>query len=143
MGCRARPGALHRDPLPEGILRLKLDENLGKACAELLLGAGHDISTVFEQGMTSASDEIVLEACRREERGLVTLDLDFANPLRYRPAENEGIAVIRLPRRCARAHLEAAVTVLVGGLARAPIRGKLWIVQPGLIREYQDESTAS
>jgi hypothetical protein len=27
--------------------------------------------------------------------------------------------------------------------SRERFKGKLWIVQPGLIREYQDESTAS
>jgi len=124
-------------------LRLKLDENLGKACAALLLRSGHDVSTVFEQGMTSASDEDVLEACRREKRGLVTLDLDFANTVRYRPAENEGIAILRLPRRCGREHLEAAVAALVEGLTRTDLGGKLWIVQPGLIREYEDETSAT
>ena len=124
-------------------MRLKLDENLGKECAALLSRAGHDVSTVFEQGMTSASDEVVLETCRREERGLVTLDLDFANPLRYPPAENEGIVVIRLPRRCSRGDLEAAVSTLAEGLVRSPIKGKLWIVQPNVIREYQGGSAAT
>lgn len=137
MGGRTRARTLHRDPAFESILRLKLDENLGKACAAVLSRAGHDVSTVFEQGMTSASDEVVLGTCRHEERGLVTLDLDFANPLRYPPAENEGIVVIRLPRRCSRAHLEAAVTTLAEGLVRSPIKGRLWIVQPEVIREYQ------
>jgi len=39
------------------------------------------------QQMESESDAAVIEACRREGRPLVTLDLDFANPLDYLPSK--------------------------------------------------------
>ena len=54
------------------------------------------------QQMESAPDTVVIEACRREGRALVTLDLDFANPLDYRPSEYTGIAVLRCPRKLRR-----------------------------------------
>ena len=120
-------------------MRLKLDENLGRSRVALLERAGHDVAAIYGEQLTSAPDEAVLAACKREKRGLVTLDLDFSNPLRYRPGEQEGIAVIRLPRRCSHGHLEAAVAALEEGLATRPLSGKLWVVQPGLIREYQEE----
>ena len=74
-------------------MRFKLDENLGRRGRDLLTAAGHDVATVFDQNLTHAPDNKVIEACRQENRCLVTLDLDFGNPLRFNPAEYCGIAV--------------------------------------------------
>ena len=100
-------------------MRAKLDENLGRSCAALLADGGHDVATVLGQGMASWSDGALLEACREEGRVLVTLDMDFSNPLRFPPEGTPGIAV-----------LDAA-------LSDNPIAGRLWIVQPGTVREYE------
>lgn len=54
-------------------MRLKLDENLGRLAAEVLLGSGHDVETVPSQNLCSASDSDVIERCRAERRRLITL----------------------------------------------------------------------
>lgn len=121
-------------------MNIKLDENLGRQCATLLREAGHDVATVFDQGLASAPDTTVIDACRAERRCLVTLDLGFANPLIFDPSGYSGIALLRLPHRAvARDILERART-LVEGLARNQIDGRLWIVEVGRIREYRPES---
>lgn len=62
-------------------MKIELDENLGNRGADVLRAAGHDVATVVEEGLSSASDDRLIEACRSERRRLVTLDLDFSNPL--------------------------------------------------------------
>lgn len=62
-------------------MKLKLDENLGQAAVKLLKKAGHDVATVVEQKLSSASDHHLIQVCKEEDRCLVTLDLDFSNPL--------------------------------------------------------------
>lgn len=80
-----------------GPTAIKLDENLGRKVAELLVAAGHDVATVHAQHMTSASDTTLIAACSAEGRCLVTLDLGFANPLSYDARLHAGIVVLRPP----------------------------------------------
>ncbi|WP_437619816.1 DUF5615 family PIN-like protein [Sorangium sp. So ce1151] len=79
-------------------MKLKLDEHLGRRAADLSRKAGHDVAAVPEQGLCSASDPTVLDVCKAEGWCLVTLDLDFSNPVRFRPADYPGIPVLRLPQ---------------------------------------------
>jgi predicted nuclease of predicted toxin-antitoxin system len=80
-------------------MKLKLDENLGQRGAALFQAAGHDVATVYEQGLTSAPDDQLAKACAAEDRCLVTLDAGFSNPFFYPPWEYSGIAVLRMPRK--------------------------------------------
>jgi len=121
-------------------MNLKLDENLGAAVAELLRAAGHDAETVRGQGLAGADDRDVIAACRKEGRCLVTLDLDFGNPLLFTPSEYSGIAVLRLPSKPSYSDLLIACRTLVQALEQSDIAGKLWIVQRGRIREYRPET---
>ena len=75
-------------------MKMKLDENIGKRGKALLVEAGHDTCTILEQNLQSAPDPTVIEVCRVEQRCLVTLDLDFSNPLQYNPSEYSGIAIL-------------------------------------------------
>jgi predicted nuclease of predicted toxin-antitoxin system len=104
----------------------------------LLAAAAHEVSTAVSQGLQGTVDEALIEICRREGRGLVTLDLDFANPLRFRRADYPGIAVLRLPKRAAAEDLLQTIGTLARGLEANPLAGKLWIVERGRLHVYQD-----
>jgi predicted nuclease of predicted toxin-antitoxin system len=121
-------------------MKMKLDENIGKRGQALLREAGHDICTILEQNLQSAPDPTVIEVCRVEQRCLVTLDLDFSNPLQYNPSEYSGIAVLRLPRRPSPQDLLDVMVTLVNALKTETINRKLWIIKRGQIRIYQQES---
>jgi Domain of unknown function (DUF5615) len=125
-------------------VRLKLDENLGTRGRDLFLQAGHDVVTVPGQDLCSATDRALIDICRSEGRCLVTLDLDFSNPLRFKPSDYAGVAVLRLPTKPTPDALFDLVRTLIGGFARQNIEGQLWIVQRGRVRVYQqDERTES
>lgn len=51
-------------------MRLKLDENLGRASVDRCRAAGHDVASVVDQGLAGSTDLTVFEACILERRAL-------------------------------------------------------------------------
>lgn len=121
-------------------MKLKLDENLGRRGVAACTSAGHDVDSVVDEGLASASDDAVRIAATDAGRILVTLDLDFANPLQHPPEPTEGIAVLRLPEPITPAIVDTALVVLLNALARETIAGRLWIVEVDRIRIYEPAS---
>jgi Domain of unknown function (DUF5615) len=118
-------------------MKFKLDENVDLRVLPRFRMAGHDVATVPEQGLISAPDTDVIEICHREERCLVTADLDFSNRGRYDPGRYSGIVVIRLPPQVHLSDWCEAIDTLILGLESADIIGKLWMIQSKIIQEYQ------
>jgi hypothetical protein len=66
------------------------------------------------------------------------LDLEFADVLRFPPQNTPGIAVLRLPRVASLSLLTGLVRSLLAALQSASIAGRLWILEPGRIRVYEE-----
>jgi predicted nuclease of predicted toxin-antitoxin system len=120
-------------------LKIKLDENLGKVQARIFRDAGHDSVTVPDEAMWGVPDASLIERCREEGRALVTLDLGFSNPFVFRPSRYHGIVVLRLPRPASSLILEQLCRTVIEGLTREQLDGRLWIVEPGQLRIYQED----
>ena len=120
-------------------MRFKLDENFPRRAVQPLEQAGHEILTVTEEDLAAADDRTVIAAARAEGRCLITLDLEFGNPLLFNPTRYAGIVVVRLPPRSSLQDLVQGMETLVRGLGDAGLAGKLWIIDRGRIREYQPE----
>lgn len=121
-------------------MRFKLDENFGRRAIEIFRDAGHDSVTVAEQGLGGASDSGLIQACRTEDRILVTLDLDFSNVLRFPPERYAGIAVLRVPHPVELRAIHERVRVLLERVGQEELSGGLWIVEAGRIRQYDPEA---
>jgi predicted nuclease of predicted toxin-antitoxin system len=118
-------------------MKFKLDENLGARTQDVFRRAGHDVATVHGEHLCGCSDGDLHVKCIAEGRALVTLDLDFSNPLRFPTSDTEGIAVIRIPRNPELKVLEQLIRLFLSQLAGTPLRGSLWIIEPGRIRIHQ------
>jgi predicted nuclease of predicted toxin-antitoxin system len=113
--------------------RLKLDENLPRDAGDLLRQAGHDVQTVLDERLGGCPNPRILDACRRENRVLVTLDLDFADLHLHPPASHPGIWVLRGPAQgvgITLALLRGALTLL---RTESP-HGRLWVIEHGRVR---------
>ena len=105
-------------------MKFKLDENLGSRTAGLIAGSGHDVQTVAQERLSGTSDARLFETCIAERRCLISLDLDFADVLRFPPHDTPGIAVLRLPRTASPSLLTYLVRSLLAALQTASIAGQ-------------------
>ena len=90
--------------------------------------------------MQGCSDQYLYEICCSEKRCLVTLDLDFADVIRFPPCKASGIVVIRVPRNPDLTILEKLTQQFLKALGQMSVDGQLWIVEPGRIRVHQSET---
>lgn len=114
----------------------KIDENLPADAARLLRASGFAADTVRDQGLSGADDEVVANVAQRENRVLITLDLDFSNIRAYPPEAYSGIVVLRVrnqDKRTVLAVLQRAIRVL----SHQSPAGQLWIVESDRIRYRQ------
>ena len=114
-------------------MRFKLDENMPRLARAPFESRGWDVQDVHDEGLGSALDRAIQEACEREGRILVTLDTDFADTRRYDPGKSPGVVVLRPHNQSIRAVLQC-----LDGAIRAPkserIAATLWIVEPERLR---------
>jgi predicted nuclease of predicted toxin-antitoxin system len=123
-------------------VKLKLDENLGRAALAQCQASGHDTSSIHLQNMAGSADTTVNEVCRVELRTLVTLDLDFANPLVFDPRGSAGCAVLRLPRNAGPSDIRDALKSFLDGLQHHDISGQLCVVRLDRIRIWKAPEAA-
>ncbi|MDP8243489.1 MAG: DUF5615 family PIN-like protein [Candidatus Hinthialibacter antarcticus] len=120
-------------------MKIKLDENLGRAVALLFRESGYDVETVRQEGLSGATDQQLIQVCQAEKRCLVTLDLDFSNPLVFNPSDYSGIVVLRVPPNPAYQDFIEFSKNLLSKLTDNSIDGNLWIVQRNQIRIYKPD----
>jgi predicted nuclease of predicted toxin-antitoxin system len=123
-------------------MKIKLDENFDVRLVELLTARGHDVDTVRGEGLSGADDDEIYKACQIARRVILTLDMDFSNPLRFPPEPTAGILVVRVPRPILpliRGTLESVAPLFEA----ESLEGKLWIVEPGRLRVYEPDDTDS
>jgi len=121
-------------------MRLKADENVHPDAADFLAAAGHDVATVWGQGMRGRGDESVAEVCRAEGRALLTFDRDFANILAYPPERYHGLIVLRF-RRQNRAYTLALLRRFLPELNSRDVDGQLLILEETGIRRHGEPPT--
>jgi predicted nuclease of predicted toxin-antitoxin system len=76
-------------------MRLKLDENLSRHLKPILIALGHDVLTAADEDLLSRPDVEVAACAAREDRILLTLDVEFADLRKYPPGSHPGIVLFR------------------------------------------------
>jgi predicted nuclease of predicted toxin-antitoxin system len=77
-------------------MKIKIDENLPLRIALSLKSLGEDVHTVQDERLSGCVDLVIWEAAQRDERFLITQDLDFSDVRRFVPGTHHGILLIRL-----------------------------------------------
>ena len=69
---------------------------------------------------------------------MVTLDMDFSNPIVFPSNNASGILVLRPPRP-SQAVIRTLLEYVLDKIKSGELDGKLWVVEPGRIRVHQPE----
>lgn len=77
-------------------MRVKLDENIPLQLVPILQKLGHDVDSVRDENLAGGTDEQIWRAAQREERFLVTQDLDFSDVRKFIPGTHFGVLLIRV-----------------------------------------------
>jgi len=116
----------------------KLDENLSRHLKAELNALGFDALTVADEGLLSRPDREIAEAARVEGRVLLSLDLDFADLIKFPPGSHPGIVVFR-PAKFGPGAVSQFVREFVGAHNLRELTGCLVIVDPGRVRIRRPE----
>jgi len=114
-------------------MKVKVDENLPQEVANLFRDAGHNAVTVGDEEFGGRPDAEIASLVRREERVLVTLDLDFSDIRAYPPEHYGGLVVLRLGHQD-KLHVLEVIARLIPVFTREQPQGHLWIVEENQVR---------
>jgi predicted nuclease of predicted toxin-antitoxin system len=76
-------------------MNFKLDENLPLEIADAFREAGHDFDSVQSEGLTGASDLIILRQIQIQNQILLTMDKGIADIRSFPPSLYPGIVLFR------------------------------------------------
>jgi len=79
-------------------VKIKLDENLPTSLVDLLSALGHDADTVKMEHLNGHLDPEIWQAAQRENRFLITQDLDFSDIRQFKPGSHCGLLLVRLTK---------------------------------------------
>ena len=94
-------------------MRLLLDNNLSPRLVDVLAQDGWDVVHVGSLGLRAASDRVVLQTARDDDRILVSADTDFGTLL---AASHEPGPSVVLVRRVIDRRVEQLVSLLIANL---------------------------
>lgn len=114
--------------------KIKLDENFPPSSVEIFGKYGIDTSSVFHQNMNGSTDDSVFDICTKEDRILITFDLDFANIIRYTTEGTPGIVVSRNKMKITLSNIKSLCERLAQIVVSHDIEGRLIIVEETRMR---------
>jgi len=115
-------------------MRILLDENIPQRVLWWLIGEGYEVVAAREVGLTGRSDQALYDYAERHNYVLVTLDLDFSDPLRF------PLCFPRIVLRPGLIDPELMCEILRDVFRRGfPLWGELYVAQPEGIARYSEE----
>lgn len=119
-------------------MRLKLGENLSRHLKPILGAMGHDALTAADEDLLSRPDTEVAASAAREERILLTLDVEFADLRKYPPGSHPGILLFR-PRTLGPLHVNRFVEDFIRSTELSVLSGCVAVVEPSGVRIRRPE----
>lgn len=76
-------------------MRILANENIPRSVVKVLKEKGHDIATLYDLGKSGITDNEVMETAEKEDRAILTLNLDFGHIYYFAKKGVVNIMVVR------------------------------------------------
>ena len=119
-------------------MKYKLDENFGTTIKKLFLEEKLDVETILDEKLSGEDDEVIYKICCKENKCLVTLDLDFSNIIKYSPNKCNGIVIFRSSKNNSLEILKELIRQFLEAIKKENPSKKLWIVEINRIRIHDE-----
>lgn len=113
-------------------MRFLVDENLPYSLIRLLRKSGHGVLDVAAGSHRGSPDELLWKLAAREERILVTKDLDFPFP-QIRPYPL-GLVLIRVPDIFTGDQITRMFSKVLRATRVKSLEGRITVIAPGRVR---------
>jgi len=123
-------------------MRIKVDEDLPKAIAQMLRERGHEAVGVVEQRMGGWKDPALWQAVQAEGRFLITADKGFADIRVHAPGTHAGVLLLRPDQDGIRPVVRLLEQVL-DSYDLEDLRGTVAVATPRSLRIRRPASTES
>ena len=115
-------------------MKIKLDHNLSPYLKEILNELGHDTMTADEEGLSKASDALLLYQATVEGRVLFSLDKGFANVDIYPRNTHAGIVVFEQKRNETIGIVERRLIAFARSRSQKKVEGSTVVVEKTRIK---------
>jgi predicted nuclease of predicted toxin-antitoxin system len=95
----------------------------------LLQSLGVDACDVRDVGLKGASDAEIFEYAQKEERVILTRDVEFGSIIKYPPQNHHGVIVIRLPNTYVRDQILLVIRKFFTKIGKEELTHKIVIVE--------------
>ena len=113
--------------------KLKLDENLSVLLRGTLSRMGYDVRTAREEDLVGRPDIEIAAAAHKEDRVLLTLDLEFGDLRKHPPGTHPGIVLFR-PRSLGPLTVNRFIEAFLKSADLEDFPGSIIIVDPSKVR---------
>ncbi len=110
-------------------MKFLLDANIPRSTKAALEQRGFDAVSVRDILPPAASDPVIYDLVKREDRILITRDHDFLNILLYPPAQTPGIIVVKAQRLTAKA-INVLLLNFLSRVSELQIKNALVVLEP-------------
>jgi predicted nuclease of predicted toxin-antitoxin system len=121
-------------------MKIKIDEDLPKAVAEMVRKQILDTITVVEERLSGTLDPDLWKIIQEEKRFLITGDKAFANIRRYPPGTHSGVLLLRPEEEGIPQSKQLIDEVLKLGMLEK-LSGCIAIATPGRLRIRRPKAT--